>query len=96
MYLYNISIIVEESAHADTLNWITSTYLPALPAEHNPQLLSLLDSPHEGYTYSLQVKFNEQDALESFKAAYLQELQNYLVTHHPERAFLFDSTMQYL
>ncbi|MCL7989259.1 DUF4286 family protein [Sphingobacterium sp. lm-10] len=96
MYLYNISIILEESAHADTLNWINSTYLPALSLNHNPQFLTMLDSPHEGHTYCLQVKFSDQDALENFKAQYMPELQNYLATHHAERAFLFDSTMQYL
>lgn len=96
MYLYNISIIVEESAHADALNWVTTNYVPALPAQHNPQLLNLLDSPHEGHTYSLQLKFEEREALENFKAEYLHQLQNYLATQHPERAFIFDSTMQYL
>ncbi|WP_165799104.1 DUF4286 family protein [Sphingobacterium corticibacter] len=94
--MYNISIIVEDSAQADALNWITSSYLPNLPVQHKPQLLNLLDSPHEGHTYSLQLKFDERDTLEDFKSEYLYQLQNYLATNHPERAFIFDSTMKYL
>ncbi len=96
MYLYNISIIVEESAHADAINWVTTTFVPTLPSQHQPQLLSLLDSPHEGHTYSLQLKFDERATLEDFKAEFLHQLQHYLATNYAERAFIFDSTMQYL
>ncbi len=96
MYMYNISIILEDSAQADALKWITTTYVPSIPTQHNPQLLNLLDSPHEGHTYSLQLKFDKRPTLENFKSEYLGKLQSYLATHHAERAFIFDSTMQYL
>ena len=96
MYLYNISIIVEDTANAAVLHWVKSEFIPSLPVAFSPQFLSLLDSPHEGYTYSLQLKFDERQLVENFKAEYVSILQNHLMSQHPERAFIFDSVMQYL
>ncbi|MFD2600089.1 DUF4286 family protein [Sphingobacterium corticis] len=96
MYLYNISIIVEDSANAEALNWIKTSFLPSLASEYTPKLLAMLDSPHEGHTYSLQLIFNDRNSVEKFKDQHLTQLQSYLGSNHPERAFIFDSLMQYM
>lgn len=93
MILYNISIIVEDSSHDDVLAWIKKQ-LPQLSADI--RLLKMLDSPHEGTTYCLQITAEDEQAITSFQEALLPDLQQYIATKHTEKAFIFDSKMQYL
>ncbi len=93
MILYNISVIVEDSSHDDVLAWIKQR-LPQLSAEI--RLLRMLDSPHEGTTYCLQMTAEDDQAIASFQDELLPGLQQYIATKHTEKAFIFDSKMQYL
>lgn len=94
MYLYNVSIIVEDSANDLVLNWLQQNFIPSLD---NPvHFLQMVDSPHEGTTYCLQINVDDRDYIEKFKTEHLQRLQQYLGENHLEKAFIFDSIMKYL
>ncbi len=94
MYLYNISIIIEESQHHELLPWIQQSWVPALPREI--KLLKMLNSPHEGHTYCVQLIVTDENQIHEFQKEHLLLLQNHIAQHHNEKAFLFDSIMQYL
>lgn len=94
MYLYNISIIIEEAQHQELLPWIQQSWVPALPTE--VKLLKMLNSPHEGHTYCVQLIASDENDIQQFQSEHLLSLQNYITQHHHEKAFIFDSVMQYL
>ncbi|MFD2596530.1 DUF4286 family protein [Sphingobacterium griseoflavum] len=93
MILYNISIIVDDSSHDDLLGWIKKQ-IPQLPT--GIHLLKMLDSPHDGTTYCLQITAEDDAAIGLLQAEILPTLQQYIVTKHSEKAFIFDSKMQYI
>lgn len=93
MILYNISIIVEDSSHDQVVNWLKS-YLRK--SSYETKFLKMLDSPHEGNTYCVQLEAADNAAIVKFQEDVVIELQNYLMTHHAEKAFIFDSKMEYL
>lgn len=56
----------------------------------------MLDSPHEGNTYCVQFLAADDNVILKFQEDVVAELQGYLTAHHTEKAFIFDSKMQYL
>lgn len=94
MYLYNISIIAEESVHLEIVSWIKENLLST--STFNPHFLEMLNSPHEGFTYCLQIQVPKEEDIHKFQQDHLIHLQNELLTRYKEKAFIFDSTMKYL
>ncbi len=94
MFLYNVSIIIEDSIHQEVITW-TKGLLNEHPG-FAIKLLKMLHSPHEGQTYCLQVVLNDEEEIERIREQVIQRLQEYISTHHVEKAFLFDSIMQYI
>ena len=94
MYLYNVSIIVEETQHDTLLAWLQKEWLPSLDSE--TKFLKMLNTPHEGHTYCVQLVAENEEEIGLFQQTKLSELQHHLLVNHNEKAFLFDSVMQYL
>ena len=93
MILYNISVIVEDSSHDQVIQWLKS-HLRA--SAYETTLLKMLDSPHEGNTYCVQSLATDHATIVKFQEDVVAELQTYLLASHTEKAFIFDSKMQYL
>ncbi|PRD54577.1 DUF4286 family protein [Sphingobacterium gobiense] len=93
MILYNISIIMEDSRHDQVVNWLKSHLRTS---SYETTFLKMLDSPHEGHTYCIQFLAADDAAIGKFQEDVMAELQTYLMTNHAEKAFIFDSKMQYL
>lgn len=92
MILYNVSVIIDDSSHADLYQWLIDTL------RDNPfgaKLLKMLDSPHEGTTYCIQIVAGD-DAIAVFQQELLVHLQDYIIKHHAGKAFVFDSRMEYM
>lgn len=94
MYLYNISIIVDNDRHENLIQWVRENWLNTLPVQ--AKFLKLLDSPHEGHTYCVQLVFENPSEIPTFQQEKLVILQSHITTHHLEKAFIFDSTMKYI
>lgn len=56
----------------------------------------MLNSPHEGHTYCVQMIVNNEDEISRFQETKMSDLQHHIASNHHEKAFLFDSVMQYL
>ena len=85
---------MEEPAHDSFVAWLKSVWLPSIHSD--VKLLKMLDSPHEGHTYCIQLVVDDGQGIQGFKEDYLHILQQYIGTHYAEKVFLFDSTMEYL
>lgn len=94
MYLYNISIIVEEDHHTTLIQWVKEEWLKGSDKKFN--FLKMINSPHEGHTYSVQFLMESTDTIAEFQENKLLELQHYIGSNHYEKAFIFDSVLQYL
>lgn len=94
MYLYNISIIVEETNQLQLLEWLKKEWLTQI--DHEIKFLKMVDSPHEGFTYCVQIIVANKEIIQSFQQNHLSLLQQHISSHHHDKAFIFDSTMQYL
>lgn len=96
MYLYNVTIIVEN----DVRDAVKQHLRAGLPGEQNPggswSLLELIDSPHDGATYCLQLRCRDRAAIAAFQANGFAALQTALNEQYPGKVVFFDSTMKYL
>ena len=94
MFLYNISIIIEETVHQPLLDWIKELLINIDQPEL--KLLKMLHSPHEGHTYCLQITVSNEDEINIIQSEILNAIQQEISLKYHEKAFLFDSIMQYL
>lgn len=96
MYLYNVSIIVEN----DIRDAIKAHLHAELLGEQQPDgpfaLLELLDSPHEGTTFCLQLRCRDRADIAVFQTRGLATLQARLNQAYPGKVVFFDSMMKYL
>jgi hypothetical protein len=70
MLLYNVTLIIEEAAENEWLQWMKEIHIPEVLATEkfvSNRLLKVLDSPNEGVTYfapalqaKLQIKFENR------------------------------------
>lgn len=73
MYLYNITLIVEDASAASFLNWIKSVYVPQVIETGlyaSNKLLTVVDSPNEGVTFCAQFVAETRDKHNQFTDIY--------------------------
>lgn len=96
MYLYNVTIIVEND-----ISEAVKTRLHAEPFNEQGldggfSILKLLDSPHDGATYCVQLRCKDKATIATFQAHGLAALQTGLNELYPGKVVFFDSIMKYL
>lgn len=94
MYLYNISIIVEDNSHDSLIQWVKNEWITGLPKD--TKFLKMLNNPHEGQTYCVQIIVQNEQEVIDMQGNAVAQLQAHIGEHHAEKAFIFDSIMQYL
>lgn len=94
MFLYNVSVIAEEAIHQEIVVWIQDNILQSQKFEVH--FLQMLQSPHEGMTYCIQVVLPSEQHIADFQQVHLLPLQELVAETYQNKVFLFDSTMKYL
>jgi len=94
MYLYNISVIIEDNLEDQVVTWLKKEFFTTSNIEF--QLLSLMDSPHPGSTICIQLQAPTAEVITEIKNDHLPKLQTYIQENFGEKVFLFDSVMEYL
>lgn len=94
MYLYNVSVIVEESEGTAVRSLLVSQVEFARDSGLTVRLLELLDSPHEGITFSLQLEAANSDVVADFQTKHLALLHAKINDNHEGKVVYFDSLMQ--
>jgi len=93
MLLYNISIVIEDRSHDAVYAWLLSE-LRSDPCQ--AKFLKMLDSPHAGTTYCVQLVAEDERILAGFQGGFRQRLQDYITREHAGSTFVFDSKMAYV
>ncbi|WP_262250153.1 DUF4286 family protein [Parapedobacter soli] len=96
MYLYNVTIIVENDIHDAVRDDVRTHLLDNREQEVELSFLQLLDSPNEGITYCLQLHCQDRAAIDVFQTASLAAFQAVLHERYPGKVFFFESVMKYL
>ncbi|MGV3762713.1 DUF4286 family protein [Parapedobacter sp.] len=96
MYLYNVTIIVENDIRDAVKTHLRAELFNEQEPDGGLSLLELLDSPHDGATYCVQLRSKDRAAIATFQAAGLATLQARLNEQYPGKIVFFDSFMKYL
>jgi|GEM_PF-126454 len=91
MYLYNVTIIAENEIGKDVHNYLRGELL-----SEGLSFLEMLDSPHEGITYCVQMRTESRDEIATFQSGPFSVARTYLETMFPGKVLFFDSIMKYL
>lgn len=94
MFLYNISVIAEEAIHEEIVSWIQDHIVQS--EKFQVHFLEMLQSPHEGMTYCIQVVLPSEQHIADFQQVHMIPLQQLIAELYREKVFLFDSTMKYI
>ncbi|MBP3943305.1 DUF4286 family protein [Sphingobacteriaceae bacterium WQ 2009] len=95
MYLYNISIIAEDAVHQHIAAWLQENIVGS--GRFETRFLELLESPHEGVTYCIQLNAADEQSLQDFQDEKLPEIQALLSQPaYYGKVFMFDSKMKYI
>ncbi|MGK6351041.1 DUF4286 family protein [Parapedobacter sp. DT-150] len=95
MYLYNVTIIAEDDIH-EALRQRLQALLGERKADASIALLQLLDAPHEGTTYCVQLRAENKEEIATFQKDQLIAIQQLATTEYPGKVLFFDSMMKYL
>lgn len=87
--------MLEDSIHDQALTWLKAT-LEENASENPSVLLKMVDSPHEGQTYCIQWRLKDANSLAELRDQFAPFLHTEIQIQFPQKAFIFDSTMQYL
>ena len=72
MYIYNVTVNVEEDIHDQWLQWMRTTHIPEMIATgkftHAKMLKVLVTEETGGITYSIQYLTDSKETLESYYA----------------------------
>ena len=99
MLLYNVTVIVEESAAAEWLQWMNETHIPEVLATGkfvSNRLLKVLDSPNEGVTYCSQYVAETKEDYQDYQANFAPALQAKLQSKFENRFVAFRTLMEFI
>jgi hypothetical protein len=79
MYLYNVTVNVEDDVHDEWVNWMKSKHIPDVMATGcfvaNRMLKLLSEIENNGTTYSLQYYFNRMEEYVRYQDKFARALQ---------------------
>jgi hypothetical protein len=99
MYLYNITLIVDETAEQEWLEWMQDVHIPLVMATGkflSNKLLKVVDSPNEGVTYCAQYLSETMAEYDEYQAVYAPALQQELNDRFKDRFVAFRTLMEYV
>ena len=99
MILYNVTIILEESAEQEWLAWMKDEHIPEVMATNcfvSNRMLKVLDSPNEGVTYCMQYIADTPVAYETYKNEHAPGLQAAAMSRFENRFVAFRTLMEFV
>lgn len=99
MLLYNVTLILEESAADEWLQWMQETHIPAVMATGkfvSNRLLKVVDSPNEGVTYCAQYVAENVNDYNDYQQNFAPALQADLQQKFENRFVAFRTLMEYI
>lgn len=99
MLLYNVTVIIEDAAAEEWLQWMQEVHIPEVMATHqfvSNRLLKVLDSPNEGVTYCVQYVAESLAQYEAYQQHHAPALQAKLQVKFENRLVAFRTVMEFV
>ena len=99
MLLYNVTLIIEDSAAEEWLQWMNEIHIPEVMATGkfvSNRLLKVLDSPNEGITYCAQYVAETIKDYQDYQTNFAPALQADLQSKFENRFVAFRTLMEYI
>lgn len=78
MYIYNVTVNIEESVHDDWLAWMKSVHIPDVLATGlfiDNRLCQVMVDEEQGITYSIQYRLKDLSHLKTYQEKFAAKLQ---------------------
>jgi hypothetical protein len=99
MLLYNVTIIIEDAAANEWLQWMQETHIPEVMATGkfvSNRLLKVIDSPNEGVTYCIQYVAENIDEYNDYQENFALNLQADLQVKFENKFVAFRTLMEFI
>lgn len=99
MLLYNVTVIIEDAAQEEWLQWMQDIHIPAVMETGkfvSNRLLRVVDSPNEGVTFCVQYIAENLAAYEDYQLNHAPALQAELQTKFENRFVAFRTLMEFV
>jgi len=99
MYLYNVTLILEDAAAQEWLQWMQETHIPQVMATGmfvSNRLLKVVDSPNEGVTYCAQYVVDSLENYNQYQEVFAPALQAELNERYKNRFVAYRSLMEFV
>lgn len=98
MYIYNVTVNIEESVHDQWLQWMYKKHIPDMIAtgKFNKALMSKVFVNEEmgGYTYSVQYTTDSKETLEKYYREDANRLRNEAQQFFPNKFVAFRTELE--
>jgi hypothetical protein len=98
MFLYNVTINVEDEIHSDWMDWMRTTHIPEVMATGcfvaNRMLKVLSEMENNGTTYSVQYYFNRMEDYHRYKDRFAPGLQKESSQRFGEKSVSFRTLLE--
>lgn len=99
MFIYNITVLIEEAIEQEWLNYVQSEFISSIMETgffQSYKLLQVMDSPNEGLTYCVQFRTNEISLLQSYQNLYSAQIESKQQLTFPNQLVTFSSIMKHI
>ncbi|TCD12602.1 DUF4286 family protein [Pedobacter frigidisoli] len=99
MLLYNVTLILDDTAAEEWLQWMQETHIPEVMATGmfvSHRLLKVIDSPNEGVTYCAQYVAETMENYTEYQDVYAPNLQADLNERFKNRFVAYRTLMEFV
>ncbi|TBO42011.1 DUF4286 family protein [Pedobacter kyonggii] len=99
MFLYNVTLIIDDAAAEEWLQWMQDVHIPEVMATGmfiSNRLLKVIDSPNEGVTYCAQYVAETLDHYNKYQEVFAPALQAELNERYKNRFVAYRTLMEFV
>ena len=99
MILYNVTVILEEEAESEWLEWMHTHHIAEVMSTgcfESNRIFKVLESQNEGITFSVQYIASNLETYEKYRTTFASKLQAELQNKFANRYVAFRTIMQLL
>lgn len=78
MYIYNVTVNIDESVHDDWVKWMKEVHIPDVLATNlfiDNRFCRVMVEEEQGITYSVQYRVRDRETLQLYQEVYAAKLQ---------------------
>jgi len=99
MFLYNVTLILDDAAAEEWLQWMQEIHIPQVMATGmfvSNRLLKVVDSPNEGVTYCAQYVAETLENYNKYQEVFAPALQAELNERYKNRFVAYRTLMEFV